>query len=387
MEHHDGADVDMPEASHFASDNPIVQKLLAGTAPPPIKLAAAKGALPITPIELFYVLGALRDDEAAEVRSAVEETATSMADGTLAGLLGNPTLPPQLVEYFSRHALDKPRAMEAVVGNRAATDATLEFIARGGSELVLELLVTNQVRLIRAPRLIDAALENPLASPDQRRRLLEVREEFFLKKEREEQRKRDEEERLARLREKKEWTVAELEKLQEDLARETERERESGTLFIDPDEPAASETDEEYKSATARIMAMGVPEKIMLAIRGNRTERLLLVRDSNRLVASSVAKSPKLTEAEIEFIAGMRNVIDEVIRIVANRREAQRNYNVVLILIKNPRTPLPIALNLLPRLQARDLKSLQGDKNVAETLRRQAKQRLDKANQPGGSKH
>jgi hypothetical protein len=132
-------------------------------------------------------------------------------------------------------------------------------------------------------------------------------------------------------------------------------------------------------------MKMTIPEKILLAIRGNRTERNLLIRDSNRLVATSVIKSPKLTEKDIEYYAAQRNISDEILRMIGNRREWLKNYGVVHTLIKNPRTPLPISLNLLPRLQQRDLKILENDRNVSESLRRQAKQTLEKLNQKAGA--
>ena len=53
-------------------------------------------------------------------------------------------------------------------------------------------------------------------------------------------------------------------------------------------------------------------------MQGTREERSILVRDPNRLVSSAVLSSPKLTESEVEAIARMTNVSDEVLRIVGD---------------------------------------------------------------------
>jgi hypothetical protein len=270
------------------------------------------------------------------------------------------------------------------VTNRLTADDTLVAVAAAAESDTLELLVTNQVALIRAPQIIDSILANPSVTTDQRRRLLEVREEFFVKKELERQRREEEEARLARLREKKDWTQQELEKLQDELAAEAAADKEAGRL-TDLEDAPASETDEVYQNATQRILAMSVPEKVLLAIRGSRTERRLLVGDSNRLVATSVIRSPKITDSEIEYYAALRNVSDEILRYIGSRREWLKSYTVVLTLVKNPRTPLAIAINLLGRIQQADLRKLQSDRNVPETLRRQSKQTLDRMTQKSGA--
>jgi hypothetical protein len=45
---------------------------------------------------------------------------------------------------------------------------------------------------------------------------------------------------------------------------------------------------------------------------------------------------------------------------------------VVANLVRNPRSPLPIAMNLIPRLNPRDLKTISVDRNVPEVIRKHA---------------
>lgn len=118
-----------------------------------------------------------------------------------------------------------------------------------------------------------------------------------------------------------------------------------------------------------KITKMTPSEKIKTALTGNMEERLLLIRDSNKLVARAVLGSPKLTDQEIENIASMKNVTEEVLRLIAMNRKFMKSYAVVRQLINNPRLPIDVGLTLLHRLNDRDLKGVMLNKNVAETVR------------------
>jgi hypothetical protein len=93
------------------------------------------------------------------------------------------------------------------------------------------------------------------------------------------------------------------------------------------------------------------------------------VRDPNRLVSAAVLSSPKLTESEIEAIARMTNVSEDVLRVVGTSRTWTKSYSVVASLTRNAKTPIGVALTLLNRLTARDLKMLSSDRNIPEPVR------------------
>ena len=109
-----------------------------------------------------------------------------------------------------------------------------------------------------------------------------------------------------------------------------------------------------------------------LAMKGDREARSILVRDSNKVVCSAVVKNPRITEQEVENIAAMRTVADEVLRIIAMNRSWARAYPIIHNLARNPRTPIPTVMNILPRIRTKDLQSLSQNKNVSETVRRQS---------------
>ena len=121
-----------------------------------------------------------------------------------------------------------------------------------------------------------------------------------------------------------------------------------------------------------RLSSMNVVQRIQLAVKGGREERMLLIRDPNKIVQRAVLQSPKLTDLEIENFSAMANVSQEVLRNIAKNRAFMKSYIVVKNLAKNPKAPIDVTLHLLPRLIPTDLKQLAGNKNVPETLRSSA---------------
>src|SRR5208283_4709109 len=103
----------------------------------------------------------------------------------------------------------------------------------------------------------------------------------------------------------------------------------------------------------------------------------LLIRESNRLIQVNVIRNGRITEGEVAFIAQMRNVNEEVIRIIATNREWMKKYTILKNIVLNPKTPLALALNFYKRLNDLDMKLLMRDKGVPEVLRREAKRFVD----------
>jgi hypothetical protein len=83
-----------------------------------------------------------------------------------------------------------------------------------------------------------------------------------------------------------------------------------------------------------------------------------------------------MTESEIESIAKMASVSDEILRIIANTRQWMKRYTVLVALARNPKTPIAISMNLLPRLTDKDLRAVSADRNVPEVLRITARQKV-----------
>jgi hypothetical protein len=140
--------------------------------------------------------------------------------------------------------------------------------------------------------------------------------------------------------------------------------------------PVEGDADQARSSTLQKIAAMTVAQRLNLAMKGSREERAVLIRDPNKIVGVAVLSSPKLTETEVESIAKMTSISDELLRIVANTRAWVKNYGVTLALAKNPKTPVAVSMNLLARLNDRDLKTLSTDRNVPELLRLTARKKV-----------
>ena len=144
-----------------------------------------------------------------------------------------------------------------------------------------------------------------------------------------------------------------------------------------PDDAALlGDENEDRDTATQRLMKMSFSERLKAAVKGSREMRAILIRDPNKMIASSVLSSPKLAEPEVESFAKMANVSEDVLRIIANNRAWMKNYGILHSLTKNPKTPLGMSLNLMPRLNDRDLAQLSVDRNVPEPLRIAARKRI-----------
>lgn len=155
-------------------------------------------------------------------------------------------------------------------------------------------------------------------------------------------------------------------------------------IDTDPGEPSAAEEggEAERQSASQRLSLMNIAERMKAAMKGSKEERAVLIRDPNKLVSVSVLSSPKVTESEIEGFAKMANVSEEVLRIIGMNRAWIKNYGVVAALTKNPKTPLSVSLNLVQRLNDRDLKMISLDRNLQEPLKLAVRKRLVSAQKP-----
>jgi hypothetical protein len=133
--------------------------------------------------------------------------------------------------------------------------------------------------------------------------------------------------------------------------------------------------DDEKMSVAERITKMSFTQRLKAASKGTREMRAILVRDTNKMIAAAVMSSPKLTEQEVESIARMANVSEDVLRMVATNRAWLKSYKIVLGLVKNPKTPVAISMNLLQRVNAKDISQIAIDRNVPEPLRLAARKK------------
>jgi len=356
-----------PGAPGEADFGAILERILSGNAPLPVRAAAARGALPLPRAVLTRLYLHLRSDADESVRFDAENSLGQLTPDVLLEVMGDPKCDPVVLAHFAATAARDEKLAEKVAFHPNADSATLTVLASQGNAAVLDLVLTNQERLLTTPGLVDKLSVNPALRGDQRGRLLDLIDRFFSGGSEAQPAPAESGDAAA--------SAMNAEQIAKIL------EIDVGELFaaseIMDSEEFAQSPDPIVRSAFKKILTLNVAQKAILAMKGGREERIILVRDTNKVVSVSVLKNPRITEGEVESIAAMRNVSDEILRQVGINREWSKNYAVVANLVRNPRTPPSLSTNFVTRLNNKDLKNLSGDRNVPEIIRRMGKRTFE----------
>lgn len=361
--------------------------------------------LPLPQSDLLEVLVALTSSDDAQIAAAAEETLKAESSDELLIAASGQETAPSVLAYLATQTGSKSEVYEATILNTRTPDHALaQLAATTSASSLLELITINQQRLVRSPEIIDAILANPACSGEAERRARETRKEFF-EKERGARQIADElrargQTAAAEFFEAAELTTAAGELSLDDawiiaqhievsdadldeawLPAERYEELISESLgdaaanaqrIIESERLEKGEVNAERVSLIRRIMYMNTKDRMKLAMKGDREARSILIRDSNKVVCSAVVNNPRITEQEIENIASMRTVADEVLRLIALNRSWARSYPIIHNLARNPRSPIPTVMNILNRIRTKDLINLSQNRNVSEAVRRQA---------------
>lgn len=416
-----------------ANLSPAAQTYLEPDTPANVKLLIARGTVPLPPRELVILQYHFQQDSDAEVRAESTQSLAGIPANILRTILGS-DIPPAILDFFGHRLPGNRELLETLIINRRTPDETVAFLAASEKdEYILEMIANNQERVVRhsliareifqsrhVPRTIkerlkgflkttfpvqgDEAGEKPPAiepaqpargepgtgleptvpdlappeaemidleqkiappplvletapppvpvppgqTPDHKTQVVEVEGEW--------NDMIDLAEEISKI------------KLPQELMEEGQREI----------------NEEERKSLSTKLLTMTVSEKIKLALLGNKEARVLLIRDSNKMVSAAVVKSPKLQDDEIIKIAQMRNVADEILRIVAANKEWTKHYAVKKALVENPKTPVQSSFRFLSLLRDSDLKSIARSKNVPSAVQAQARRLVQQKEKPRG---
>src|SRR5262249_36236649 len=138
--------------------------------------------------------------------------------------------------------------------------------------------------------------------------------------------------------------IQEIDQQEQEAPSDEQVQQQMSTLFSKDD---LANLPTEIISVYQRILKMKHSEKVRAALLGEKDERMLLVRDSSRQIASLVLRNPKLTDMEMEGFAQMRNIDSDLLRQMGMNRTFVKRYTVTHSLVRNPKTPRGTALNLL----------------------------------------
>ena len=270
------------------------------------------------------MLAVLSADPDPEIADRAQNALLTQPPSAFLAAAARPEADPRFFNYLSDNMADKPGVADALARNAACPTAHVARIAQHLTPAGIQSLLDNLERFASDPQLVLAVAAAPGASPEQRELLADL--------------------------EKKATQTTEMEEA-----------------------AAAAEPDAVVRQTLMQKLAhMNVVQRLTLALKGGRTERMTLIRDPNKLVQRCVLQSPRLTDTEVEAFASMTNLTGEILRAISMSRVFMKNYSVVKNLTNNPKTPLDVSLHLFPRLTATDLVKLTSNKNVPETLRSSA---------------
>jgi len=346
--------------------SPEAERYVRRDAPVEARRMAARGALPLPPAELATVLFALLHDPDDGVRQRAGESLAALPAQIAGAVLSGPAHPALLAHLARAHQNDAG-LMEKLALNAAASDETIAFLATLPHKRIVDIISNNQQRMLRCPAIVENLGANPLTGRSVIDRILS-----FLGLARPASEAADDaagESPVAAV----PISDAEAEAALRAILGDDLSEFAPGLVDegAEPDEAARG-------SLYALLQTLSVFQKIKLARAGNKEARALLIRDTNKIVASAVVRSPKLTEQEVLAFAKSRSVSDEVLRLVSANQEWTKNYQIKLALAGNPKCPQPVAMRFANYLQDKDLLGLMKSRDVPSAISTHARRLLSK---------
>jgi hypothetical protein len=341
------------------TSNPLVDQFRRGGIPIDLRLMAAQGALPLKPSDLVELLHFLLSDAEGTVKDAASASLVGLSVEEMVPIARDKETLPSVLGWILHHRQER-EIREVVLQNTSLDDHAIESAAPTLPAELAELVVINQMRLLRSTSLLEAIESNGSLNNDQKRRLRELRETF----------------RIGEV-PAPEAPPPPPPPPAPEPPPEPEPEAEGPPPATDGEAVVRYLAEEERGqaekvSAVQRLYRLNTAEKVIAALKGSREERAVLVRDPNRIVSTAVLGSPRLTEAEIESFAAMKNIAADILRQIGNNKDWSKRYTVISNLVRNPRTPLGVSLGFVARLNPRDMKSIALDRNVPEVVRKQA---------------
>lgn len=332
---------------------PQIEAYLKPSAEKKQQMMLAQGLIPLPPATQIHVTSMLLANADTEIVDAARRTLNEIPANILKTVLRE-TESPIALDFYAREKTNEESILEAILLNPRTPDEVYLLLASNVSEKLANLILNNQVRLLSNIKIAENLKKNPhvlRSSVDTMISFLRMNG-IILEGE------------------SAELTPQEV----HDLLNFQEPSFELPPELLKDDAEVEALTEEKRQSIYQLVQDMNVASKIKLALKGNKEARSILIKDSNKIVASAVVKSPRITDGEVYNICLMKTTHDEVIRIICGKNEWIKNYSVQVALAANPKTPFPIALKFTKQLRLPDLIKLSKNKNAPNQLLKIAKE-------------
>ncbi len=136
------------------------------------------------------------------------------------------------------------------------------------------------------------------------------------------------------------------------LAEKTEERPEEREAERDDEEP------EKRENTWDRVRSLSQMEKILLAVKADRTERALLLQDNDPRVLLSLLRNPRLTVDEVARLAKSSFLNFQIAEVITKASQWMSSLDVRVGLIHNPKTPPAFAMRILPTLPDSEVRAV-----------------------------
>ncbi len=308
-----------------------------------VRLAAARGALPMSGHNLVTVLFVFYHGENQELKEEALGTFQTLPAQILLAALSQEELHPSIIDLIVKLRYQDTVVMRSALSHRMIGIKSLLFLAENSSGDILDMLSHNDEILRKTDVLRTTIINNIHADKVMKLRLG--------------------------------WVEPILEPEPEPVT-ETQSEAQASVAEDDADSVDDEELEEESLSKYQQIQEMLVADKIKMALTGDKEWRTLLIRESNKQVNTAVLRNPRISEGEVLTIAKNRSSSDELIRIILLNRDWVKLYDMKKALIIHPRTPLQAAMRFMTFLSEKDIKELAKSRDVGQAIVNNARRML-----------
>ena len=146
----------------------------------------------------------------------------------------------------------------------------------------------------------------------------------------------------------------------------------------DPEDGSAAPGDATDGRGPVRPGAAGaaLARKVQLALHGDKNQRTAILRENNRMLHGYVIRNAQIQLDEVVAIARMTTTSTDVLIFIASRREWAERSEVAAALVRNPRTPVPLAIRMLDHVSPSELRQLAKQQSLREAIQRVARKKV-----------
>lgn len=124
------------------------------------------------------------------------------------------------------------------------------------------------------------------------------------------------------------------------------------------EEPVSGDPSVRNQNVWDRLRGLSQMEKILLAVKADRSERAMLLQDNDPRVLLSVLRNPRLTVDEVVRIAKSSFLTYQIAEVIMKTGQWMGNVDVRLGLIHNAKTPPAFSLRILPTLPDTEVRAI-----------------------------